>query len=55
MNDLQMLLRAILEHPNEDTPRLMYTDALEETDRFVVCPSGSMNGPDSSGREDRVI
>src|SRR5262245_11162441 len=30
MNDHDALLRAIGEHPEEDTPRLMYADWLEE-------------------------
>ncbi len=32
MNDHDALLRAIGEHPEEDTPRLMYADWLEEND-----------------------
>lgn len=28
--DLDLLLKAVLAHPEEDTPRLMYADALEE-------------------------
>src|SRR5258708_1048822 len=31
MNDHDALLRAIAEHPEEDTPRLMYADWLDET------------------------
>src|SRR5262245_46081451 len=30
MTDLDALLRAILAHPDDDTPRLIYADALED-------------------------
>lgn len=30
MNDLNLLLRAVIENHNEDTPRLMYADVIEE-------------------------
>lgn len=30
MNDLNLLLRAVIENPDEDTPRLMYADAIQE-------------------------
>lgn len=33
MNDHDALLNAIAEHPEEDTPRLMYADWLEENDQ----------------------
>ncbi|MBY0458183.1 MAG: TIGR02996 domain-containing protein, partial [Gemmataceae bacterium] len=33
MNDHDALLRAIGEHPEEDTPRLVYADWLEENDQ----------------------
>ncbi len=32
MSDLEALYRAVLAHPEEDTPRLMYADELESTD-----------------------
>jgi uncharacterized protein (TIGR02996 family) len=32
VSDLDALLKAILDHPEEDTPRLMYADALQERD-----------------------
>lgn len=32
MTDLESLLRAVCEHPAEDTPRLMYADEVQETD-----------------------
>ena len=31
MTDLEALYRAILDHPDDDTPRLIYADALEDT------------------------
>lgn len=31
MTDLEALNRAVLEHPDDDTPRLIYADALEES------------------------
>jgi len=30
MTDLDALLRAVLDHPDDDTPRLIYADALED-------------------------
>jgi uncharacterized protein (TIGR02996 family) len=33
MNDRQALLAAVLEHPEDDTPRLVYADYLDETGR----------------------
>jgi uncharacterized protein (TIGR02996 family) len=35
--DRELLLRAILDNPDEDTPRLMYADWLEEQHRPAVC------------------
>jgi uncharacterized protein (TIGR02996 family) len=32
VNDLNSLLRAVIENPDEDTPRLMYADALMESE-----------------------
>ncbi len=40
MDDLTALLAAIIAHPDEDTPRLMYADKLLERNRFVPAGSG---------------
>ena len=55
MNDHDALLRAIGEHPEEDTPRLMYADWLDENDQperadfvrnQVELARVGLNGPD---------
>jgi uncharacterized protein (TIGR02996 family) len=38
MGDGEALLRAILDQPKEETPRLVYADWLEENAETVVCP-----------------
>jgi uncharacterized protein (TIGR02996 family) len=37
MNDEVMLLRSIIDNPNEDTPRLMFADWLEEHSSNAIC------------------
>lgn len=61
MNDHDALLHAIGEHPEEDTPRLMYADWLEENDQperadFVrnQVELGRI-GIDDPARRDRVV
>lgn len=44
MNDGAALLRAIIENPDEDTPRLMYADWLEECAAEVTCDRCGGNG-----------
>lgn len=52
MTDLDALIRAVLTHPHEDTPRLIFADFLDETAGAVTCPTCDGSGEVDGGPHD---
>lgn len=47
MTDGPLLLKAVLDHPDEDTPRLLYADVLDEAAGAVPCGACGGKGSDN--------